>query len=141
MSWITISQPPLVAIPNWCGGKCVVKASWNWRHKTWLVSWYNASWPITKVGLNEKNWNLNVISIYYVFRFDCPTFDLNLSPVRVGFYSKHLIFFVLMGEFWLLCAFTFPMNNSTFLLRACLVSPFLFIGGSPLFFKLEVKFK
>ncbi len=40
---ITISQPPLVAIPNWCGEKCVTKASRNWRHKARLVSRYNDS--------------------------------------------------------------------------------------------------
>jgi hypothetical protein len=31
----------LVAIPNWCGEKCVTKASQNLKHKTWLVSQYN----------------------------------------------------------------------------------------------------
>jgi len=25
MSWIIISQPPLVITPNWCGKKCVAK--------------------------------------------------------------------------------------------------------------------
>jgi hypothetical protein len=29
MPWITVSQPSLVATPNWCGEKCVAKASWN----------------------------------------------------------------------------------------------------------------
>jgi len=41
MSWIIASHPPLVATSNWCGKKCVAKVSWNWRHKTWLVSRYN----------------------------------------------------------------------------------------------------
>jgi len=29
MPWIITSQPPLVATPNWCGEKCVAKASRN----------------------------------------------------------------------------------------------------------------
>jgi hypothetical protein len=117
MLWITISQPSLVSTPNLCGEKCVAKASRNWKHKTWLVNWYNVSWAIRKVGLNEKNWHLNVASIYYFFRSNYPTFDLNLSLVRAGLYPKHFKFCFVMGEFWLLCAFTFPMNNSTFPLK------------------------
>jgi hypothetical protein len=41
MPWITISYPPLVATSNWCGEKCVTKASQNWRHKAWFVNQYN----------------------------------------------------------------------------------------------------
>jgi len=41
--WIITSHPPLVATPNWCMEKCVAKASQNLKHKTWLVSRYNAS--------------------------------------------------------------------------------------------------
>ncbi len=36
----------LVATLNWCGEKCVTKASQNWKHKVWIVSRYNVS-PIT----------------------------------------------------------------------------------------------
>jgi hypothetical protein len=43
MSWITTSQPPLIVTPNWCGEKCVTKASQNWRHKARLVNRYNGS--------------------------------------------------------------------------------------------------
>jgi len=68
------------------------------------VSRYNASLPTRNVGLNEKNSHLNVASIYYAFRFNCPTFYSNLALVRVGFYLKHLKFCVVMGEFQLLCA-------------------------------------
>jgi hypothetical protein len=45
MSWIIISHPPLVATPNWCGEKCVAKASRNWRHKMQLMNWYDFSPP------------------------------------------------------------------------------------------------
>jgi len=41
MPWIIVSHPPLVTTLNWCGEKCVVKASQNWRHKVQLMSWYN----------------------------------------------------------------------------------------------------
>jgi hypothetical protein len=43
MPWIIISYRPLVATLNWCREKCVAKASWNWRHESWLMSWYNIS--------------------------------------------------------------------------------------------------
>jgi hypothetical protein len=29
MPWITASQTPIIAIPNWYGEICVAKASWN----------------------------------------------------------------------------------------------------------------
>jgi hypothetical protein len=41
MLWIITSQQPLVTTPNWCGEKCVPKASQNWKHKARLVSQYN----------------------------------------------------------------------------------------------------
>jgi hypothetical protein len=61
MPWITISQPPLVAAPNWCGEKCVTKASQNWRHKTRLVSRYNVSpttmgWTLLEGLVMVKKW-------------------------------------------------------------------------------------
>jgi hypothetical protein len=43
MPWIIVSHPPLVTTPNWCGEKCVVKTSWNWRYKTRFVNQYNIS--------------------------------------------------------------------------------------------------
>jgi hypothetical protein len=42
-SWITTSQPPLVATSNWCGEKCVAKASWKWKHRMQLMIRYNVS--------------------------------------------------------------------------------------------------
>ncbi len=61
MQWITISQSLLVVIPNWCGEKCVVKYSQNWRHKVWLVNWYNVSlivigWTPFKGLIMVKKW-------------------------------------------------------------------------------------
>jgi hypothetical protein len=44
MLWIIASQPHLIA--NLCGNKCVAKASWNWKHKVWLVNRYNVSFNI-----------------------------------------------------------------------------------------------
>jgi hypothetical protein len=43
MSWIIVSQSPLVPTPNWCGKKCVTKTLKNWKHKAWLVNEYNVS--------------------------------------------------------------------------------------------------
>jgi hypothetical protein len=48
MPWIIVSHPPLVTTPNWCGEKCVAKASRNWRHKVQLMNQYNVF--ITTMG-------------------------------------------------------------------------------------------
>jgi hypothetical protein len=48
MLWIIVSQPPLIATPNWCGEKCVTKASWNWRHKAQLCE--STQWFPTTMG-------------------------------------------------------------------------------------------
>jgi hypothetical protein len=100
MPWITISHPPLVTILNWCGEKCVAKASQNWKHKMQLVSHYNVSlitmgWiPFEGLIMAKKHVAPRICAIRYGM-WPCAIWEQSWN-----LYENPLVKFSKWKEFW-----------------------------------------